>query len=67
MSQRLRTEEAARFTGVPTRTLERWRYEGVGPPFLKLNALVRYDTRALERWMQARAQTTTGDSASAAD
>ena len=37
---------------VPRATLKRWRYEGVGPPFLRLGRHVRYDPAAIRRWLR---------------
>lgn len=51
---------AARFLGVATRTLERWRARGFGPRFVKIgDGLVRYRVRALIEWGAEREQKTT--------
>ena len=51
---------AARFLGVATRTLERWRSRGFGPRFVKIgDGLIRYRVRALVEWAAAREQTST--------
>ncbi|MFN7542943.1 MAG: helix-turn-helix transcriptional regulator [Acidobacteriota bacterium] len=36
-------------------TVRRWRYEGGGPPFLKIGALVRYRREAIDAWLEAKA------------
>jgi len=36
------------------RSLEGWRVRGDGPPFVRVGGAVRYDTRALEAWINAR-------------
>jgi predicted DNA-binding transcriptional regulator AlpA len=37
--------------GLKRRTLQKWRGEGKGPPFVKLEGLVRYRRRDLDRWI----------------
>lgn len=39
-------------------TIRRWRYEGGGPPFVKLGALVRYVPQEIEAWIRAKAANT---------
>jgi hypothetical protein len=41
----------AEFLGVPAGTLQRWRYERVGPPVFKVGRHVRYDPDAVRRWV----------------
>jgi len=36
---------------VSERTLERWRVEGVGPPFLKAGKKVLYLTKDIDDWL----------------
>ena len=51
---------AARFLGVATRTLERWRARGFGPRFVKVgDGLIRYRVRAMIEWSTAREQSST--------
>tara|TARA_B100000780_G_C21030121_1_gene413030 strand:- start:264 stop:458 length:195 start_codon:yes stop_codon:yes gene_type:complete len=38
----LRTAELANYWSISARTLERWRYDGKGPIFFKMEGLVRY-------------------------
>jgi hypothetical protein len=48
----LNQEQLARRWGLSPRTLERWRWLGSGPPFLRLNGRVAYrleDVLAFER------------------
>ena len=52
-NQLLTTEEASRVLGVCPKTLVRWRCEGVGPDYFKMNRLVRYDLGELERYKQS--------------
>jgi len=43
---------AAALLGVSTRTMERWRAERTGPPFVRLSArAIRYSRAALLRWI----------------
>ncbi len=44
----------AKSLSVSLATVRRWRYEGGGPPFLKLGALVRYRREAIEAWLEAK-------------
>jgi hypothetical protein len=41
---------AARLTCKPV-TLRRWRAAGIGPAFVRVGRLIRYDLRELERWI----------------
>lgn len=54
----LTQQGAAAFLNVPTRTLERWRYEGTGPEYIKLGSgkrgTVRYHRRALAEYIRRR-------------
>jgi hypothetical protein len=50
----LRTLEAARYLGVRPRTLEKWRYTHIGPPFHRLNGAVTYRLSDLVEWAQDR-------------
>jgi excisionase family DNA binding protein len=48
----LTVPEAARYLRVSTRTLDRWRAEGIGPPSIKLPSGGRRYRRAdLDRWL----------------
>lgn len=52
---RLDTAAAAAFIGVEPRTLEDWRRRNVGPEFIVISRrCVRYDRRALERFLAER-------------
>jgi len=50
----LKTQEAARFLSLSSRTLERLRLSGDGPRFCKLRRSVRYRQSDLEAWLAAR-------------
>ncbi len=46
---------AARFLKISTRTLQRWRVDGGGPPFIRAGARrVLYDAAEIDRWAAAR-------------
>jgi transcriptional regulator with XRE-family HTH domain len=58
-------------TRISQRTLEKWRQDGSGPPFIKLDRKVLYDTAAADAWLAARtvastSETTVRDTAEAA-
>ena len=59
----LRTREAAKVVGLSPRTMESYRRNGGGPPFVKLrDYAVRYVLRDLLAWIGARKTTLTLDS-----
>jgi predicted DNA-binding transcriptional regulator AlpA len=58
----LRTREAAKIVGVSPRTMESYRRNGGGPPFVKIrDYAVRYVLRDLLAWIAARKRTLTLD------
>lgn len=57
MPNLITTAEAATILTLSPRTLENWRARQEGPPYKKLGAVVRYDTAALEEWLEESAQT----------
>lgn len=48
------TAGASAKTGVPARTLDQWRYLGIGPPYYKLGRRVRYSLAELDTWLAER-------------
>ena len=44
---------------ISTRTLQRWRLEGVGPTYVKLGRLVRYRQTDLDAFLEERTRTST--------
>jgi predicted nucleic acid-binding protein len=51
----LDTSEAAHILTVrSTRTLEAWRYRGVGPPYIRVGGVIRYSRSDIERWLARR-------------
>lgn len=55
--RRLLTErEVEADYGIPTKTLQHWRYVGRGPRYLKIEGrLVRYRLADIERWLESYA------------
>jgi hypothetical protein len=56
----LTPEEVAAYLQVSPRTLESWRYKGIGPRFLRVTKrLIRYDLKDIRDWeKQSRKQST---------
>ncbi len=52
--------------GISVRSLERWRLEGFGPPFVKFGKRVMYAKSDLLRWAESRKRTSTNDPGQAA-
>jgi hypothetical protein len=54
----MNTIEAAAYLERPRRTLEAWRYQGVGPPYIRagigMRAKVRYRLSDLDAWLDAQ-------------
>ena len=52
----LGSEDAADYLGVRPQTLANWRHlGGRGPRYLRVGALVKYDERDLDAWLESRA------------
>jgi helix-turn-helix protein len=54
---------AARVLNTAPATLQKWRWEGKGPRFLKVGRLVRYRRSELERYLASVERSSTSDSA----
>lgn len=50
---------------VPAITLKHWRYRGKGPPYIKVQRLVRYRLSDLRLWMDRNSRTPGGRHAKA--
>jgi excisionase family DNA binding protein len=50
------TAQVAKYLSIHPQTLVRWRIEGVGPKYRKLNGdrLIRYERQDVRRWVQAQ-------------
>src|SRR5262249_48135043 len=57
----LRTPEAARYLGLPCRTLEKHRTYGTGPKYRKIGGRVVYARDDLKVWADLGAKTSTSD------
>jgi Helix-turn-helix domain len=51
LPQMLSEKEAARILAVSIAALRRWRREGRGPTFIRLERCVRYDLRSIELFL----------------
>lgn len=55
MGNLLDEKQAAERLGLQRKTLQRWRWRGEGPPFVKLSArAVRYSPEALDAFVTGR-------------
>ena len=52
----LTTDDLAGMVGVEPRTIERWRKDGSGPPFMLFGRTIRYHPARVQAWMLAREQ-----------
>jgi excisionase family DNA binding protein len=59
--QLLNQSEAAKLLRLSTRTMERFRLQGVGPSYVKCGRSVRYRQSDLETWIAARVVASTSD------
>jgi hypothetical protein len=58
----LTEDEAAAFTSFSPRTLQAWRQQNVGPPFIRVRRSIRYCRASLIAWMKAQTQQTASPS-----
>jgi len=60
--RKLRTPEAATYTGIAQSTLEKLRVYGGGAPYIRVGRVVLYDPDDLDAWLSAhRRKTTSSD------
>lgn len=52
----LTTTELSELLGMSRSRLAQWRCAGVGPPWLKVGAFVRYDGTDVDRWIDSQAK-----------
>jgi len=57
----MREADAARLLELSVRTLQKWRWSGKGPEFLRLNGAVRYNRADLFRFISAARRSSTSD------
>lgn len=50
----VRTEVIAHDWDIAPKTLENWRSRRIGPPYIKINGVVRYSRRACAEWLSAQ-------------
>lgn len=60
-ARRLKTREAADYTGLSPSTLAKMRVYGGGPVFIKVESAVLYDTDDLDEWLRAHRRRSTSD------
>nr|WP_141388126.1 helix-turn-helix domain-containing protein [Microbacterium liquefaciens] len=48
--------DVAEFLNVSQATLSRWRREKVGPPFLRVGGISRYNPSSVRAWVKANEQ-----------
>lgn len=63
---KLRTREAAAYTGLAKSTLEKLRVTGGGCQFIRIGRVVLYDPDDLDRWLAAHRRRSTSDTSPAA-
>ncbi len=57
----LREADAARRLGTSVRTLQKWRWNGKGPRFVRLSRAVRYDPADLDAFIAVGRRMSTSD------
>jgi len=60
-------QQAAIFLGMSISWMQRTRWEGGGPPYVKINHAVRYRQNDLEKWIEGRLQNSTSENAGGSD
>ena len=53
MSTRLNTRETADYLRVSVSTIKRWRREGVGPEYLRIEGRISYEQTAIDKYIEA--------------
>ncbi len=59
----LKEQEVAKMLRLEVSTLRRWRWEGRGIPYLKIEGAVRYDIAVVREYLNNRRRTSTSDRA----
>ena len=64
----LTEDEAGRYLGFSGRTLQKWRWTGRGPSFVRISPrCVRYRRRDLDAWVEEQLRTSTTDRSSGSE
>ena len=61
MAHLLTTQEVAEFLGLKPHTLEKWRCEGKGPPFIRCGGAIRYEQKAVWTWLDSETRGSTSE------
>jgi excisionase family DNA binding protein len=48
--------EVAELLGVPVETIYQWRYKRTGPPGFRVGRHLRFDPRALRKWVEQQSE-----------
>jgi excisionase family DNA binding protein len=48
--------EVADLFGIPVETLYQWRYKRIGPPGFRVGRHLRFDPRAIHRWVESQTE-----------
>ena len=60
-------KETAKLIGFSIRTLQKWRTQGEGPPFVRVSArAIRYRREDIDQWIVSQIRTSTSDFGDAA-
>ena len=58
----LTEKEAGKLLGFSIRTLQKWRIQGEGPPFVRISArAIRYRREDLDQWIESCVRTSTSE------
>ena len=55
------TVQLAEYLGNEVNTCEGWRLKGIGPSFIKVGRLVRYNTQTVELWIESQTRNSTSE------
>jgi excisionase family DNA binding protein len=51
LSKLMTIDELSTYPGVPAKTLESWRHDGVGPTFTRVGRHIRYSEDHVQEWL----------------
>ncbi len=55
------TVQLAEYLGNEVNTCEGWRLKGIGPSFIKVGRLVRYNTQTVDLWIESQTRNSTSE------